>query len=77
MNVLKNTDTIDDKTLHYYATRVVEKSMDMDYAVSCIKKMAKGKFKGLTAEVKTSIENRFQQALNSMHRVRRLIRKVN
>lgn len=77
MDVLKTVDTIDDKTLHYYATRVVEKSMDIDYAVSCIKKMAKGKSKGLTKEVKTSIEDRFQQALNSMHRVRRLTQKVN
>lgn len=71
MKIVK-TESVDDKVLHYYATKVVERTMKQQKALSIIKKMVKGKADGLASHVKQDIETRFNDAVDSMHRVKRI-----
>lgn len=71
MKIVK-TESVDDKVLHYYATKVVERTMKQQKALSIIEKMAKGKADVIASHVRSDIRNRFTDAINSMQRVRRL-----
>lgn len=65
-------DTVDDKVLHYYASKVVDNAMKPQKALTIIKKMVKGKADSLASHVKQDIETRFSDAVDSMHRVKRI-----
>ena len=64
--------TVDDKVLHYYATKVVSRQLKENKALSIIEKMVKGNADEIASHVKSDIRDRFTAAINSMQRVRRL-----